>query len=228
MKWILNPLTGELQQVGDEDIVQNNISGNGPPTVNDDSSNGYTIQSKWYDITSTPREAYICLDATVGAAVWSKISLETSDLGSMAMQFANNVAITGGSINGTTIGASTPAAGTFTSVAAPVSVITDSATGNVTPAQMQGQTHVITGAYTLSLPTAAVGYNATFMASTAAVFSIDVVTGTDVIVLNGNALTAGNKITSDGTIYAECYVECNLAGKYIITTLQGIFIDGGA
>ncbi len=37
-------------------------------------------------------------------------------LGTLATQAANNVSITGGSINGTTIGGSTPAAGTFTSI----------------------------------------------------------------------------------------------------------------
>jgi len=42
---------------------------------------------------------------------------QVSGLGTMSTQNANNVAVTGGSINGTTIGASTAAAGTFTSVA---------------------------------------------------------------------------------------------------------------
>jgi len=41
---------------------------------------------------------------------------DISGLGTMATQNANNVAITGGSINGTTIGGSTPAAGTFTTL----------------------------------------------------------------------------------------------------------------
>jgi len=39
---------------------------------------------------------------------------QVSGLGTMSTQNANNVAVTGGSINGTTIGASTAAAGTFT------------------------------------------------------------------------------------------------------------------
>jgi hypothetical protein len=43
---------------------------------------------------------------------------QVSGLGTMSTQNANNVAVTGGSINGTTIGASTAAAGTFTSVTA--------------------------------------------------------------------------------------------------------------
>lgn len=41
---------------------------------------------------------------------------QVSGLGTMSTQNANNVAVTGGSINGTAIGASTAAAGTFTSV----------------------------------------------------------------------------------------------------------------
>lgn len=141
---------------------------------------------------------------------------------------SDSAAITGGTIDGTTIGASTPAAGTFTDLAGNVPIITDSATGNVSAAQMKGQTHVVTGAYTLSLPTAAVGYRARFIASTAAAFSIDVVTGTDVIVLNGTALTAGYKATTDGTINAEVYVECRVAGKYHIISIIGLAVDGGA
>ena len=141
---------------------------------------------------------------------------------------SDSAAITGGTIDGTTIGATTPAAGTFTDLAGTVPVITDSATGNVTAAQMKGQTHVVTGAYTLSLPTAVVGYRGRFVASTAAVFSIDVVTGTNVIILNGTALTAGYKATTDGTINAEVYVECRVAGKYHIISIIGLAVDGGA
>jgi hypothetical protein len=42
---------------------------------------------------------------------------QVSGLGTMSTQNDNSVAITGGAINGTTIGASTPAAGTFSSIA---------------------------------------------------------------------------------------------------------------
>ena len=47
----------------------------------------------------------------------------------MALQNANSVAITGGTINGTTVGATTPAAGTFTTVTTP---IVGAATGSST------------------------------------------------------------------------------------------------
>jgi len=159
-------------------------------------------------------------------------------LGTLATQNADAINATGGNVTGlTNLGASNATLTNLTvsgvanvtgSLTANVTIITDSATANVTAAQMMGQTHVVTGAYTLSLPTAALGYNARFFASTAAAYSIDVVTGTDIIVLNGTALTAGYKATSDGTIDAAIYCECIVAGKYICTATQGLFIDGGA
>jgi hypothetical protein len=42
------------------------------PTVNDDSGDGYDVGSKWIDETND--KAYICLDATSGAAVWLELS----------------------------------------------------------------------------------------------------------------------------------------------------------
>jgi hypothetical protein len=52
------------------------------------------------------------------AFVTTAVNTATGSLGTMSTQNANNVAIIGGSINGTTIGASTAAAGTFTTVVA--------------------------------------------------------------------------------------------------------------
>jgi len=49
---------------------------------------------------------------------------QVSGLGTMSTQNANSVAITGGAIDGTTVGATTPAAGTFTSVAMTSGTIT--------------------------------------------------------------------------------------------------------
>jgi hypothetical protein len=51
------------------------------PTVNDDSEAGYARWDKWLNQTSG--EAYVCTDATAGAAVWQNISLDTEDLASM-------------------------------------------------------------------------------------------------------------------------------------------------
>ncbi|NDD55266.1 hypothetical protein EBZ39_15610, partial [bacterium] len=53
---------------------------------------------------------------------------DVTGLGTMSTQNANSVAITGGAINGTTVGGTTPAAGTFTSVAMTTGTITTTPT----------------------------------------------------------------------------------------------------
>jgi len=107
-------------------------------------------------------------------------------------------------------------------------IVTQGATADVAAKDMRGQTHLVTGAYTLSLPTAAIGYSACFIATTAAVFSLDVKTGTDIITLNGTNLAAGNKISSDASINAEICVKSTAAGFYRATSKLGLFQDGGA
>lgn len=49
-----------------------NLSAAVAPTVNEDSGDGYDVGSFWLDTTAD--DAYICLDAAVGAAVWRKIT----------------------------------------------------------------------------------------------------------------------------------------------------------
>ena len=49
--------------------VLNNHSATTAPTVSDDSSDGYAVGSIWIDVTAD--EAYICVDASPGAAVWN-------------------------------------------------------------------------------------------------------------------------------------------------------------
>ncbi len=118
---------------------------------------------------------------------------------------------------------------TVTKVLSYETIITDSATGNTTSAQLMGQIHRITGAFTLSLATAVAGYNACFVATTAAVFSLDLTTGTDAFQLPGSAaMTAGNKLTSDGQIGAYICVNVEAAGVYRAIPVFGVFSDGGA
>lgn len=67
------------------DTVQplNNYTATIAPTVNDDSSLGYSAGSYWYDTVSD--DIYFCVDATVGAAVWViQSSIDPSDLGTAA------------------------------------------------------------------------------------------------------------------------------------------------
>ena len=56
--------------------------------------------------------------AAINASLSGQVNNSTSGLGSMSTQGANNVNITGGAINGTTIGSSTPAAAYFTTATA--------------------------------------------------------------------------------------------------------------
>lgn len=86
------------------------------PTVTDDDSAGYSVRSSW--INTSSGEIFRCIDNTTGAAVWVKTSFTLDELGSMASQDADTVAVTGGAVDGTTIGGTTPAAGTFTTVTA--------------------------------------------------------------------------------------------------------------
>ena len=42
------------------------------PTVNDDANDGFTIGSRWVDTTT--KQMWVCVDATVGGAVWQNIT----------------------------------------------------------------------------------------------------------------------------------------------------------
>ena len=131
----------------------------------------------------------------------------------------------------TATGTGSPVRATSPDIVTPTTtkpIITHTGNDAVSAAQMKGQLHIVNGAYTPTLPTAAVGYEAWFTAQTAVAFSLDPATGTDVIYLNGAALAAGNKITSDATIRATVRVRCLIVGFYEITAEQGLFIDGGA
>lgn len=74
------------------------------------------------------------------------------------------------------------------------------ATGNISPTAQQcyGGIVIITGAGTVSLPAGAKGMSLTVYTYGAVAVSVDP-NGTEVIVLNGTALGAGNKVTNSST-----------------------------
>lgn len=65
--------------------IQNNFDAAGPPTINDDASDGYSAGSVWIDTTDVPNEAYRCSDPTVGAAVWLQTTLTADELALVAL-----------------------------------------------------------------------------------------------------------------------------------------------
>lgn len=76
------------------------------PTVNDDSGEGYSAGSTWLNISS--EEAFKCIDATQGAAVWVTTTLTIDDLGTAAAQ---NVGTSPGNVVQVGAGGELPALG---------------------------------------------------------------------------------------------------------------------
>lgn len=65
--------------------IVNQFNGLAPPTVNDDSGSGYSVNSVWFDESASPVETYRCTDPSPGAAVWVKTSLTADELALVAL-----------------------------------------------------------------------------------------------------------------------------------------------
>lgn len=50
-----------------------NLAGTTAPTAGDDTGDGYSVGSRWYDTTND--KEYVCLDATAAAAVWKETTV---------------------------------------------------------------------------------------------------------------------------------------------------------
>ncbi len=70
----LATLTGlaNFNGAGGAAAIKLNLSATAAPTSGDDTGDGYTVGSLWADTTND--KAYICLDATLSAAVWAEIT----------------------------------------------------------------------------------------------------------------------------------------------------------
>lgn len=68
----LNAPLGQL----DAAIGLNKYNATAAPTTGDDTGDGYTVGSRWVDVTND--RAYVCVDATLGAAVWKEVSFPAS------------------------------------------------------------------------------------------------------------------------------------------------------
>lgn len=92
-----------FEQIDTEtNIAKANFVATAAPTVNDDTGDGYTIGSWWVNTSSD--EAYLCVDATAGAAVWTKISVDVPSeivalLAGQSVSMAS-LTLSGGTANG--------------------------------------------------------------------------------------------------------------------------------
>jgi hypothetical protein len=125
--------------------------------------------------------------------------------GTMATQNANNVAITGGTINGTTVGATTPAAGTFTTLTATGQTSLGGAAGSeslrvLTPATA-GAFMQVQGANASAVVVRFTTDGATNVSST------HVTRGTGSFVFSTNSLTGNGQFAITNTTSAVNYVQ---------------------
>jgi len=75
-----------VDQVDGEHIQKRNMNAGAAPGVGDDANDGYAVGSRWFDTTND--KEYVCLDATVGAAVWIET---TSSGGALALDDLTDV-----------------------------------------------------------------------------------------------------------------------------------------
>jgi len=74
--------------------VKVNRSATTAPTANDDSGDGYSVSSQWFDTTND--KVYLCVDATSTSAVWIEVGA-----GGDALPVADTTAIVKGSVDDT-------------------------------------------------------------------------------------------------------------------------------
>jgi hypothetical protein len=68
----------ETAGVSTPSIIKCNLSATAAPTINDDSGDDYIVGSRWLDTTND--KEYVCLDNSLGAAVWKETTVATSDV----------------------------------------------------------------------------------------------------------------------------------------------------
>lgn len=71
---------------GAYEAIKSNLSASSAPGATDDSGEGYAVGSKWIDTTAD--KAYVCLDATEDAAVWTETTQSGGGGGTLAVEEA--------------------------------------------------------------------------------------------------------------------------------------------
>ena len=148
---------------------------------------------------------------------------QVSGLGTMSTQNASAVAVTGGTINGTTVGASTPAAGTFTALATTTGTVSTTPTAATDIANKQYVDNLVTQGITyhapvfVESPDTAGNLTATYNNGASGVGATLTNAGTQVaLTIDGVLMTVGQRVLN--------YNQTNQAenGVYTVTTVGTI------
>ena len=145
---------------------------------------------------------------------------QVSGLGTMSTQNASAVAVTGGTINGTTVGASTPAAGTFTALATTTGTVSTTPTAATDIANKQYVDNLVTQGITyhdpvfVESPDTAGNLTATYNNGASGVGATLTNAGTQVaLTIDGVLMTVGKRVL----IYNQTNQAEN--GVYTVTTV---------
>jgi hypothetical protein len=68
--------------------VKNNYVATSGPTSSNDSSQGYSVGSHWINTTPNPKRAYVCVNASTGAAVWRQVAFDLTNVLNTLHNFA--------------------------------------------------------------------------------------------------------------------------------------------
>jgi len=146
---------------------------------------------------------------------------DVSGLGTMSTQAASSVAITGGSINNTPIGASTPNTGAFTTLTASTPIGTASGGTGVNTTPSNGQVLIGNGTgYTANTLTAGSGITITNASGSITVAAAGGVTGVSSVTGTANEITA---TTVSGAVTLSLPSALTFTGK----TITGGTLDVG-
>jgi hypothetical protein len=160
--------------------------------------------------------------SSTGAAAWNA-DHTLAGVGTMAEQNANAVAITGGTINGTTIGATTPAAGTFTTLTAQTEVL--KGTGQNLTLQSQTFANAAWGKSNASITSSTA--TAPDSTSTACTLTEDTATTLHYInqpartIVSGTTITLSAYVKANGRNFCALYDGSVAQGKYFNITAGG-------
>ena len=148
---------------------------------------------------------------------------QVSGLGTMSTQNASAVAVTGGTINGTTVGASTPAAGTFTALATTTGTVSTTPTAATDIANKQYVDNLVTQGITyhdpvfVESPDTAGNLTATYNNGASGVGATLTNAGTQIaLTIDGVLMTVGKRVL----IYNQTNQAEN--GVYTVTTVGTI------